>query len=112
VHDSAGTDVRQLLFRKPPGFKFCGQCTTPLALGSRKPQPSILPITVPQLDRADALDGERKTVTALFADIKGSMELMEDLDLKEAHAIADPQSSICCFSSPGRRETCRPASSL
>jgi class 3 adenylate cyclase len=25
-------------------------------------------------------DGERKTVTALFADIKGSMELMEDLD--------------------------------
>jgi class 3 adenylate cyclase len=26
------------------------------------------------------LDGERKTVTALFADIKGSMELIEDLD--------------------------------
>src|SRR5713101_8008267 len=69
-------------FENPPGFKFCGQCTTPLALGSPKPQPSMLPITVPQLDRADALDGERKTVTALFADIKGSMELMEDLDLK------------------------------
>ena len=28
----------------------------------------------------DALEGERKTVTALFADIKGSMELIEDLD--------------------------------
>src|SRR5436853_2902118 len=28
----------------------------------------------------EGLDGERKTVTALFADIKGSMELMEDLD--------------------------------
>jgi class 3 adenylate cyclase len=28
------------------------------------------------------------TVTALFADIKGSMELMEDLDPEEARAIA------------------------
>ena len=29
---------------------------------------------------ASAADGERKTVTLLFADIKGSMELIEDLD--------------------------------
>jgi class 3 adenylate cyclase len=36
------------------------------------------------------LDGERKTVTALFADIKGSMELIEDLDPEEARAIVDP----------------------
>jgi class 3 adenylate cyclase/tetratricopeptide (TPR) repeat protein len=36
------------------------------------------------------LDGERKTVTALFADIKGSMELMEDLDPEEARSIIDP----------------------
>jgi hypothetical protein len=35
-------------------------------------------------------EGERKTVTALFADIKGSMELMEDLDPEEARAIVDP----------------------
>jgi class 3 adenylate cyclase/tetratricopeptide (TPR) repeat protein len=35
-------------------------------------------------------DGERKTITALFADIKGSMELMEDLDPEEARAIIDP----------------------
>jgi class 3 adenylate cyclase len=35
-------------------------------------------------------DGERKTVTALFADIKGSMELIEDLDPEEARAIVDP----------------------
>jgi class 3 adenylate cyclase len=34
--------------------------------------------------------GERKTVTALFADIKGSMELMEDLDPEEARSIIDP----------------------
>src|SRR5262249_15175701 len=37
-----------------------------------------------------ASDGERKTVTALFADIKGSMDLMEDLDPEEARAIVDP----------------------
>jgi hypothetical protein len=30
------------------------------------------------------------TVTALFADIKGSMELMEHLDPEEARAIIDP----------------------
>jgi len=36
------------------------------------------------------LDGERKTVTALFADIKGSTELMEDLDPEDARAIIDP----------------------
>src|SRR5262249_3126907 len=34
--------------------------------------------------------GERKTVTALFADIKGSTELMADLDPEEARAIVDP----------------------
>jgi class 3 adenylate cyclase len=36
------------------------------------------------------IDGERKNVTALFADIKGSMELMESLDPEEARAIVDP----------------------
>ena len=38
----------------------------------------------------ESLDGERKTVTALFADIKGSTELMHDLDPEEARAIVDP----------------------
>ncbi|MGB5874719.1 MAG: adenylate/guanylate cyclase domain-containing protein, partial [Bacteroidota bacterium] len=36
------------------------------------------------------VDGERKTITALFADIKGSMELIEDLDPEEARSIVDP----------------------
>jgi class 3 adenylate cyclase/tetratricopeptide (TPR) repeat protein len=36
------------------------------------------------------IDGERKTVTVLFSDIKGSMELIEDLDPEEARAIVDP----------------------
>jgi len=44
---------------------------------------------MPQNSAAD-LDGERKTVTALFADIKGSTELEQDLDPEEARAIVDP----------------------
>jgi class 3 adenylate cyclase len=43
-----------------------------------------------QSDLSPMTDGERKTVTALFADIKGSMELMEDLDPEEACSIVDP----------------------
>jgi class 3 adenylate cyclase len=46
----------------------------------------------PEQTFADAgtLEGERKTVTALFADIKGSTELMRELDPEEARAIVDP----------------------
>jgi class 3 adenylate cyclase len=40
------------------------------------------------------MEGERKTITALFADIKGSTELMEDLDPEEARAIIDPALKI------------------
>src|ERR1700719_86468 len=41
-------------------------------------------------EAADASGGERKTVTALFADIKGSMDSMEGLDPEEARSIVDP----------------------
>src|SRR5215469_2970603 len=60
-------------FQNPAGFKFCGQCTTPLGSASAQSLPST-PISIPEADGAAAFDGERKTVTALFADIKGSME--------------------------------------
>jgi class 3 adenylate cyclase len=43
-----------------------------------------------QSDASLAREGERKTVTALFADIKGSMDLIEDIDPEEARAILDP----------------------
>ena len=76
-------------FENPPGFKFCGQSTTPLDSSSANPPP-LNPIRISETDSPAALDGERKTVTALFADIKGSMELMEDLDPEEARAIVDP----------------------
>src|SRR5436309_8478738 len=42
------------------------------------------------LEARGAPDGERKTITALFADIKGSMDLIEDLDPEEARRIVDP----------------------
>ena len=39
---------------------------------------------------ATVTEGERKIVTALFADIKGSTELEQNLDPEEARAIVDP----------------------
>jgi len=39
---------------------------------------------------ASLTEGERKTITALFADIKGSTALIEGLDPEEARAIIDP----------------------
>jgi class 3 adenylate cyclase len=48
------------------------------------------PIRIAETPSSEGLEGERKTVTALFADIKGSTELMEDLDPEEARAIIDP----------------------
>jgi class 3 adenylate cyclase len=42
------------------------------------------------MEARGASEGERKTITALFADIKGSMELMEDIDPEEARLIIDP----------------------
>ncbi|MBV8055688.1 MAG: zinc ribbon domain-containing protein, partial [Deltaproteobacteria bacterium] len=77
-------------FENPPGFKFCGQCTTSLGQVAPTPQELVFSGRVRESDEQLALDGERKTVTALFADIKGSMELMEELDPEEARAIVDP----------------------
>jgi class 3 adenylate cyclase/tetratricopeptide (TPR) repeat protein len=80
----------QCQFENPPGFKFCGQCTTPLAVRGKAPRDNSLTRISEATPDAAVAAGERKTVTALFADIKGSMELMEDLDPEEARAIVDP----------------------
>ncbi|MGE0680846.1 MAG: adenylate/guanylate cyclase domain-containing protein [Candidatus Binatia bacterium] len=42
------------------------------------------------MEARGAFAGERKTITALFADIQNSMALIEDLDPEEARAIIDP----------------------
>ncbi len=82
----------------PVEKRFCGECGTALVDSSRAnatkaststPSAPGIRVTAEQ-PPAEALDGERKTVTALFADIKGSMDLIEDLDPEEARAIVDP----------------------
>jgi hypothetical protein len=76
------------------GAKFCDTCGAALSAPSAPSHvTTVEPTSVrvnPEALPSDAPDGERKTVTALFADIKGSMELMEDLDPEEARAIVDP----------------------
>jgi class 3 adenylate cyclase len=42
------------------------------------------------LTSKSALEGERKQVTVLFADLKGSMELLADRDPEEARKLLDP----------------------
>jgi class 3 adenylate cyclase/tetratricopeptide (TPR) repeat protein len=81
-----------------PAAKFCSQCA--IALGGQaaaSSDTSAAPVSrggvciaAEPEDASLALGGERKTVTALFADIKGSMDLMEGLDPEEARAIVDP----------------------
>jgi class 3 adenylate cyclase len=72
--------------------KFCGECgaalAAPAAIAAKhSDQPQI---RVADESAPENLEGERKTVTALFADIKGSMELIEDLDPEDARALIDP----------------------
>jgi class 3 adenylate cyclase len=42
------------------------------------------------LTSKSALEGERKQVTVLFADLKGSMEFLADRDPEEARNLLDP----------------------
>src|ERR1700674_304926 len=73
-----------------PAAKFCDECAASLAPASTIPE-TVQPVcVVAEQAEESALEGERKTVTALFAYIKGSTELMEDLDPEEARAIIDP----------------------
>src|SRR5271169_908120 len=75
----------------PAGKRFCGECGTALGLAAAPASKSNdSPIRVAETPASENLEGERKTVTALFADIKGSTELEQDLDPEEARAIVDP----------------------
>jgi class 3 adenylate cyclase/tetratricopeptide (TPR) repeat protein len=80
-----------------PGKKFCGNCGVSLTEKAAA-RPGALPAEsyIPQhlaekirTTRAD-LAGERKQVTVLFADLKGSMELLADRDPEEARRLLDP----------------------
>jgi class 3 adenylate cyclase len=79
----------------PPGHKFCGQCATPLTSGGEgrfAPPDSYTPKHLAEkiITSKSALEGERKQVTVLFADLKGSMELLADRDPEEARKLLDP----------------------
>lgn len=91
--------------QNPPNAKFCTQCGTRLGSAAHPEQDRpAAPAAVDSAVRAHPVltarpaaasveelpDGERKTVTALFADIKGSMDLIEDLDPEQARALIDP----------------------
>ncbi|MGH7781057.1 MAG: adenylate/guanylate cyclase domain-containing protein [Candidatus Binataceae bacterium] len=76
----------------PAGKRFCGECGTALGTpsGSESRKSGHPAIRLTETSVRDNIEGERKTVTALFADIKGSTELEQDLDPEEARAIVDP----------------------
>ena len=81
----------------PAGAKFCLECGQPVEARSAAPSRFIAPETyTPQylaekiLTARGDLEGERKQVTVLFADIKGSTELIEGLDPEEARKLLDP----------------------
>src|SRR5262245_45487493 len=87
---SCGTDL-------PAGSKFCNKCGTAVS-GPTADQPryaspeAYTPKHLAEkiLTSKAALEGERKQVTVLFADLKGSMELLADRDPEEARKILDP----------------------
>ena len=82
------------------GSKFCDSCGAPLAATSVQPTatsrfaspenytPKHLAEKI--LTSKGALEGERKQVTVLFADLKASMQLLADRDPEEARKLLDP----------------------
>jgi class 3 adenylate cyclase len=80
------------------GDDFCGECGASLSSSSAsRPQPAQVvdsEIRIALEAPSATLDGERKTVTALFADIRDSTALEQDLDPEEARRIVDPALQI------------------
>jgi class 3 adenylate cyclase len=86
----------------PPGVAFCGQCGTALAdqTPTSVPAPVVPRSQVPRsytpphladkiLITKSALEGERKQVTVLFADVVGFSTIAERLDPEVIHTIMD-----------------------
>jgi hypothetical protein len=97
--NECGTPLRmpcaQCGFANQPQAKFCGECGAALpsqARASTAPPLSYTPDYLAEkiLTSKTALEGERKQVTVLFADLKGSMELLADRDPEEARQLLDP----------------------
>jgi class 3 adenylate cyclase/tetratricopeptide (TPR) repeat protein len=80
----------------PDVAKFCLECGQPISAAGAAPTPSIAPQAYTPRHLAEkilasraGLEGERKQVTILFADVVGSTELIRDLDTEEAQRLLD-----------------------
>ena len=81
----------------PASAKFCPECAHPVGGATAAPPAFASPEAYTPKHLAEkiltskaALEGERKQVTVLFADLKGSMELLADRDPEEARKLLDP----------------------
>jgi class 3 adenylate cyclase/tetratricopeptide (TPR) repeat protein len=81
----------------PSSAKFCPECAQPTGVSTNASSSFGAPETyTPKhlvskiLNSRAGLEGERKQVTVLFADLKGSMELLSDRDPEEARKLLDP----------------------
>jgi class 3 adenylate cyclase/ribosomal protein L40E len=80
----------------PARAKFCFECATPVSAPVSPPRLASPEAYTPRhlaeriLNSRAALEGERKQVTVLFADLKSSMELLADRDPEEARKLLDP----------------------
>ena len=78
------------------GKKFCRSCGAALPAAAELGRGTTPSVVLPKhlaeriLTSKSALEGERKQVTVLFADLKGSMELLAERDPEEARKILDP----------------------
>ena len=94
----------------PAGQRFCNACGQELSAGAGEAAPAIgrpdappdprshIPEHLADKIRANrgALEGERKQVTVLFADVMGSMELAERSDPEEWRRIMERFFAILC----------------
>src|SRR6266542_2184558 len=75
----------------PKGRKSCDSCGQPLAELSAPDPRSYTPKYLAEkiLTSRSSLEGERKQLTVLFADVQGSMTLAEQVDPEKWHGILD-----------------------
>ena len=71
--------------------RFCDGCGAPVAAGTDATPHDYTPRHLADkiLNSRSALEGERKQVTVLFADVKGSLELARSIDPEDWHHILD-----------------------
>src|SRR5262249_30717544 len=81
----------------PAGSRFCNKCGNQVGAQADSDRRFSSPESYTPKHLAEkiltsktALEGERKQVTVLFADLKGSMELLADRDPEEARKLLDP----------------------